>query len=165
VVIIGPFLGLIITFGEVYGWRGFLQTELVRLGRKCGVGLLGIIWVIWYWPIIWIGYNYPGRPVLGPLLMTGYTVALSYFLAYTVFKSKGVWTAAYLHALNNQAISFFLAAVVMPVSMAMSFGIGLPALKLCALVILLILPDPIWDRLASETTRTGYRSINLEVSA
>jgi membrane protease YdiL (CAAX protease family) len=143
-VIIGPLLGLIITFGEEYGWRGYLQGELVRLGRIRGVGLLGIIWGVWHWPIIWLGYNYPGQPVAGSLLMTGYTVALSYFLAYAVFKSKGLWTAAYLHALNNQAMSFFMALVVMPVSMAMSFGIGLPALALCALVVLLILRDPVW---------------------
>jgi membrane protease YdiL (CAAX protease family) len=143
-VVIGPFLGLIITFGEEYGWRGYLQSELVHLGCIRGVGLLGIIWGIWHWPIIWMGYNYPGQPVLGPLLMTGYTVALSYFLAYAVFKSKGVWTAAYLHALNNQTMSFFMVAVVTPVSMVMSFGIGIPALVLCALVILLILRDPIW---------------------
>jgi len=143
-VIIGPFLGLIITFGEEYGWRGYLQSELVHLGRIRGVGLVGIIWGVWHWPIIWMGYNYPGQPLLGPILMTGYTVALSYFLAYAVFKSKGVWTAAYLHALNNQAMSFFMVALVTPVSIAMSFGIGLPALILCALVILLILRDPIW---------------------
>ncbi len=143
-VIIGPFLGLIITFGEEYGWRGYLQSELVHLGRIRGVGLLGIIWGVWHWPIIWMGYNYPGQPVLGPLLMTAYTVALSYFLAYAVFKSKGVWTAAYLHALNNQAMSFFMVALVTPVSMVMSFGIGIPGLVLCALVILLLLRDPIW---------------------
>jgi membrane protease YdiL (CAAX protease family) len=143
-VIIGPFLGLIITFGEEYGWRGYLQSELVHLGRIRGVGLLGIIWGVWHWPIIWMGYNYPGQPLLGPLLMTGYTVVLSYFLAYAVFKSKGVWTAAYLHALNNQTMSFFMVAVVTPVSMVMSFGIGIPALVLCTLVILLILRDPIW---------------------
>jgi membrane protease YdiL (CAAX protease family) len=143
-VIIGPFLGLIITFGEEYGWRGYLQSELVHLGRIRGVGLLGIIWGVWHWPIIWMGYNYPGQPVLGSLLMTAYTVVLSYFLAYAVFKSKGVWTAAYLHALNNQAMSFFMAAVVAPVSIVMSFGIGIPGLVLCALVILLLLRDPIW---------------------
>ena len=143
-VIIGPFLGLIITFGEEYGWRGYLQGELVHLGRIRGVGLLGIIWGVWHWPVIWMGYNYPDQPVLGSLLMTGYTVVLSYFLAYAVFKSKGVWTAAYLHALNNQAMSFFVAAVVTPVSMVMSFNIGIPALVLCALVILLLLRDPIW---------------------
>ena len=143
-VIIGPFLGLIITFGEEYGWRGFLQSELVHLGRIRGVGLLGIIWGVWHWPIIWMGYNYPGQPILGSLLMTGYTVALSYFLAYAVFKSKGVWTAAYLHALNNQTMSFFMVAVVAPASMVMSFGIGIPALVLCALIVLLLLRDPVW---------------------
>jgi membrane protease YdiL (CAAX protease family) len=143
-VLIGPFLGLIITFGEEYGWRGFLQSELVRLGRIRGVGLLGIIWGVWHWPIIWMGHNYPGEPVLGSLLMTGWMVALSYFLAYAVFKSKGVWTAAYLHALSNQTLAFFMAAVVTPVSMVMSFGIGLPGLVLCALAVLLILRDPIW---------------------
>jgi membrane protease YdiL (CAAX protease family) len=108
------------------------------------VGLLGIIWGVWHWPIIWMGYNYPGQPVLGPLLMTAYTVVLAYFLAYAVFKSKGVWTAAYLHALNNQVMSFLMVAVVTPVSMVMSFGIGIPGLILSALVILLILRDPIW---------------------
>ena len=85
---------------------GFLQSELVHLGRIRGVGLLGIIWGVWHWPIILMGFNYPGQPVLGPLLMTGYTVVLSYFLAYAVFKSKGVWTAAYLHALSNQTLAF-----------------------------------------------------------
>ena len=144
VIIIGPFLGLIITFGEEYGWRGFLQGELVHLGRIRGVGLLGIIWGVWHWPIILMGFNYPGEPVLGPLLMTGYTVVLSYFLAYAVFKSKGVWTAAYLHALSNQTLAFFMTGVVMPVSIVMSFGIGIPGLVLSALVILLILRDPIW---------------------
>ncbi len=143
-VILGPILGLIITFGEEYGWRGYLQSELVRLGRIRGVGLLGIIWGVWHWPIIWLGYNYPGQPILGPLLMTAYTVVLSYFLAYAVFKSKGLWTAAYLHALNNQAMSFFMVAVVAPVNIALSFGIGIPGLILCALVVLLLLRDPIW---------------------
>jgi len=144
VIITGPILGLIITFGEEYGWRVYLQSELVHLGRVRGVGLLGIIWGVWHWPIILMGYNYPGQPVLGPLLMTAYTVVLSYFLAYAVFKSKGVWTAAYLHALNNQALSFYMVAVVTPVSMVMSFGIGIPGLVLCALVVLLILRDPVW---------------------
>jgi membrane protease YdiL (CAAX protease family) len=143
-IIIGPFLGLIITFGEEYGWRGYLQSELVHLGRIRGVGFLGIIWGIWHWPIILMGYNYPGQPVLGPLLMTAYTVALSYFLAYAVFKSKGVWTAAYLHALSNQTLAVLMVGVIMPVSIVMSFGIGIPGLVLCALVILLILRDPIW---------------------
>ncbi|MBI5294150.1 MAG: CPBP family intramembrane metalloprotease [Chloroflexi bacterium] len=143
-VVIGPFLGLIITFGEEYGWRGFLQSELIKLGRVRGVFLLGVIWGIWHWPMIWMGYNYPGQPVLGSLMMVAYCIVLAYFLAYAVFKSKGVWTAAYLHALNNQALSFFLMAAVTPINRLYSFGMGLPGLLLAALVVVLILRDPIW---------------------
>ena len=143
-VLIGPFLGLIISFGEEYGWRGFLQAELIKLGRIRGVFLLGVIWGIWHWPVIWMGFNYPGQPLLGSLFMVVYCVILAYFLAYAVFKSKGIWTAAYLHALNNQTLSFFVIAVVAPTSTLYSFGIGLPALLLGTIVVLLLLRDPIW---------------------
>ncbi len=143
-VVLGPLLGLIITFGEEYGWRGFLQSQLIRLGRVRGVLLLGVIWGAWHWPVIWMGYNYPGQPLLGSLLMVAYCVVLAFFLAYAVFKSKGVWTAAYLHALSNQTLSFFMLALVTPTSMVTSFGIGLPGLALAALVVLLLLRDPVW---------------------
>lgn len=143
-VVIGPFLGLIIAFGEEYGWRGYLQTELIRLGRVRGVLLLGVIWGIWHWPVIWMGYNYPGQPVLGSLAMVAYCIILAYFLAYAVFKSQGVWTAAYLHALNNQALSFFFLMVVAPTNILTSFGAGWPSLALGALVVLLLLRDPVW---------------------
>lgn len=146
-VILGPFLGLIISFGEEYGWRGFLQSELVKLGRVRGVLLLGVIWGIWHWPVIWMGYNYPGQPLLGSLLMVIYCVLLAYFLSYAVFKSKGIWTAAYLHALSNQSLSFFFLAVVTPSSVLYSFGMGLPALALGAIVVLLLLRDPVWKEI------------------
>jgi uncharacterized protein len=143
-VIIGPFLGLIIAFGEEYGWRGYLQTELTRLGRVRGVFLLGIIWGIWHWPVIWMGYNYPGQPIFGSIAMVVACIILAYFLAYAVFKSNGIWTAAYLHALNNQALSFFVMTMVKPNSTLFSFGIGIPSLVLGAIVVLLILRDPVW---------------------
>jgi membrane protease YdiL (CAAX protease family) len=143
-VIIGPFLGLIIAFGEEYGWRGYLQTELTRLGRIRGVFLVGVIWGIWHWPVIWMGYNYPGQPILGSIAMVVWCILLGYFFSYAVFKSHGVWTAAYLHALNNQALSFFALALVTPTSILYSFGIGVPSLVLAAIVVLLILRDPVW---------------------
>lgn len=143
-VVIGPFLGLIISMGEEYGWRGYLQTELTRLGRVRGIFLLGVIWGIWHWPIIWMGYNYPGQPVSGSLAMVVVCIILAYFLGYAVFKSKGVWTAAYLHALSNQTLSFFMLMLVKPNNLLLSFGIGLPSLALGALVVILLLRDPIW---------------------
>jgi uncharacterized protein len=143
-LIIGPFLGLIITFGEEYGWRGYLQTELTRLGRIRGVFLLGVIWGIWHWPVIWMGYNYPGQPILGSIAMVAMCIILAYFLAYAVLKSNGIWTAVYLHALSNQALNFFAMTMVMPSSMLYSFGIGVPSLVMGAIIVLLILRDPVW---------------------
>ena len=105
---------------------------------------MGVIWGIWHWPVIWMGYNYPGQPVFGSIAMVLVCIILAYFFAYAVFKSNGIWTAAYLHALNNQALSFFVMTMVMPTSVLFSFGIGLPSLALAAIIVLLILRDPIW---------------------
>jgi uncharacterized protein len=143
-MILGPFLGLIISFGEEYGWRGYLQSELTRLGRIRGVFLVGVIWGIWHWPVIWMGYNYPGQPVLGSIAMVIWCILLAYFLAYAVFKSNGIWSAAYLHGLNNQAFAFFAMTMVMPTSVLYSFGIGVPTLILGVIIVLLILRDPVW---------------------
>ena len=144
-VMIGPFLGLIIAFGEEYGWRGYLQAELTRLGRIRGVLLLGVIWGIWHWPVIWMGYNYPGQPILGSIAMVIWCILLAYIFAYAVFKSDGIWTAAYLHALNNQVVNFFVLTMVTPTSLLFSFGMGIPSFVLGAIVVLLILRDPVWN--------------------
>ncbi len=114
---VATFLGLIISFGEEYGWRGYLQTELTHLGRVRGTFLLGVIWSIWHWPVIWMGYNDPGQPILGSLAMVIWCV----ILAYAVFKSSGIWKATYLHALNNQALSFFMLTTVLPTNILSSF--------------------------------------------
>ncbi|MBT7069590.1 MAG: CPBP family intramembrane metalloprotease, partial [Anaerolineae bacterium] len=50
--IIGPLLGLVIAFGEEYGWRGYLQGELVKLGRVKGVLWVGVIWGVWHAPAV-----------------------------------------------------------------------------------------------------------------
>lgn len=143
-LLIGPFLGLIIAFGEEYGWRGFLQSELSKLGRIRGTALLGTIWGIWHWPVIWMGYNYPGQPILGSLLMVIFCIELAFFLAYAVYKSKGVWIAAFLHGLNNQTISFITIALFRPTNIISSFGIGIPGLVLGAFAVWLLLRDPLW---------------------
>ncbi len=143
-VILGPIIGLAYAFGEEYGWRGYLQSELVKLGRIRGVLLLGVIWGIWHTPVIAMGYNYPGQPILGPILMTAYTVGLAFPLAYAVFKSGSVWVAAYLHGLNNQVFGFFVVAVYTYNDAVYSFGIGIFGILCLAVVDLLILRDPVW---------------------
>jgi membrane protease YdiL (CAAX protease family) len=143
-VLLGPILGLVITFGEEYGWRGYLQGELFKLGRVRGVLLLGVIWGIWHAPLILMSYNYPGHPILGVALMTLYTIGLGIVLSFAVLKSGSVLLASFLHALANQVAAFIMIIGFKPFDTAYSFFIGFYGIALLAVAAYLILRDPIW---------------------
>ena len=144
-VLLAPFVALLLGFGEEYGWRGYLQGELIRLGKVKGILLLGVIWGVWHAPVIAMGHNYPGYPVAGIFLMIGYTVGLAFVLGYAVLKSGSVLLAAYLHALNNQVVAFFTMLVYKPNDPVFSFGVGLYGIiSLGVVVLLILLLDPLW---------------------
>ena len=92
------------TFGEEYGWRGYLLPRLLPLGEIRASVLLGVIWGVWHLPLLFAGLNYPGvNPWLAILAFTFVTVALSF--AYTWFyvaSSGSVLVAAVFHASTNQ---------------------------------------------------------------
>ena len=143
-VVLSPFVALLISFGEEYGWRGYLQGELVKLGRIKGMLLVGLIWGVWHVPVVAMGHNYPGYPVVGSLAMIVYSVGLAFVLGYAVLKSGSVWLAAFLHGINNQVLSFLIVMVYKPADPLFSFGIGLYGLLSLAVVVGLILTDPVW---------------------
>ena len=92
-----------------------------------------------------MGYNYPGHPLLGLLLMALYTTGLAIVLGYAVLKSGSILLSAYLHALNNQVVAFIAAMGFKPFDNAFSFDIGIYGIVTLAIVALLILRDPIWQ--------------------
>jgi uncharacterized protein len=143
-ILLGPVLNMLPFFGEEYGWRGFLQRSLAQIGRVRGTFLVGLVWGLWHAPLILMGYNFPEQPVLGVLLMTIFCIEMAYFLAYAVYKSKGVWTAAFLHGINNNAVAFFFGMVNNPTSNVISFGVGVYGLACLAVIVLLLLRDPLW---------------------
>jgi membrane protease YdiL (CAAX protease family) len=145
-VILGPVLALPVAFGEEYGWRGYLQGELIKMGKVRGILLVGVIWGLWHAPIIAMGHNYPGYPVFGIFLMTLYTIALGFLFGYAVLKSGSVWLAAFLHGLNNQVAAFLLAMIYMPGDPVFAFGIGLYGMIVWAIVVagLLLLDRKAW---------------------
>jgi membrane protease YdiL (CAAX protease family) len=151
-VLLAPILAIVIALGEEYGWRGYLQSELLKLGRVRGVLLLGVIWGAWHWPIILMGFNYPDHPLLGLVLMALYTTGLAVVLGYAVLRSGSVLLAAYLHALNNQVAAYIVALGFRPFDTAFSFGIGIYGIATLAVVALLILRDPIWRGRGSNLT-------------
>jgi uncharacterized protein len=104
-VLISPILNSPATFGEEFGWRAYLQPKLMPLGGRKAVLWIGLIWGVWHWPVIFMGYeygfSYPGYPWLGPLLFIYITFGLGIFLGWLALRSKSVWPAVIGHAAIN----------------------------------------------------------------
>jgi membrane protease YdiL (CAAX protease family) len=92
------------TFGEEYGWRGYLLPRLLPLGEIRASVLLGVIWGVWHLPLLLAGLNYPGVNVwLAIIIFTFVTVALSFTYTWFYVASSGsVLVAAVYHASTNQ---------------------------------------------------------------
>jgi len=140
----GSILGLVVAFGEEYGWRGFLQSQLIRLGKKRGVLILGLIWGAWHYPVIWMGHNYPGQLVAGTVMMTIFCVLLAYVIGHAMLKTGSIWLAAFIHAIIDQTFNFFNGMVYAPKDQIFSFGIGIYGMVTLAVVVFFLLRDPIW---------------------
>ncbi len=103
--ILAPVINAFFTFGEEFGWRGYLQPKLMGLGPRRAMVVLGIIWGVWHWPVILMGHNYgldyPGAPVLGPLAMVWFTLMVGTFLGWLTLRGRSVWPAVIGHAAVN----------------------------------------------------------------
>lgn len=107
-ILLAPLLNAISTFGEEFGWRGYLLPKLIPLGTRKAILLTGLVWGVWHWPVILMGYNYGldyfGSPFLGPLAMVWFTLVLGVFFGWLTVKSHSVWPAVIAHgALNGIA--------------------------------------------------------------
>lgn len=104
-LLLAPLVNSWATFGEEFGWRGYLQPRLMPLGGRRAMLAMGLIWGIWHWPIILMGHNYgldyPGSPFLGPLAMVWFTFTLGTFLGWLTLRAASVWPAVIGHAAIN----------------------------------------------------------------
>lgn len=142
-LLFGTVISFGVGFGEEYGWRGYLQSELFKLGRVRGVLLLGVIWGVWHWPTVLMGHTYPGHPLFGMLLFLLNGICLSIVLGYAVLRSGSVLLAAFLHALIDVYYLQITNLGLLPFDNAFSF-IGIYGFVPLGIVALLVLRDPIW---------------------
>jgi len=102
---IGPVINTVFAFGEEFGWRGYLLPKLLPLGARRATLLVGVVWGVWHWPLIAMGYNYgvgyAGAPVTGMLAMCWFTVVVGVFLAWVTLREGSVWPAALAHGALN----------------------------------------------------------------
>jgi len=103
-LIAAPFINSIAAFGEEWGWRGYLLPHLMPLGKWKAYLLVGVIWGLWHAPLIAIGFNYPGTPVLGIVMMVLLTTALGIFINEMTLHYQSAILAGWIHGVfNSQA--------------------------------------------------------------
>ena len=73
------------------------------LGKAKAYLALGIVWGLWHAPLILVGFNYPGYPVLGIVWMAALTTALGIFINEMTLRYKSSVLAGSIHgAFNGQ---------------------------------------------------------------
>lgn len=99
---VGIFINGFATLTEELGWRGWLYHRWrAKLGFWPLSLIVGAIWGIWHAPLIVMGYNYTGMPVLGPFLMIGFCVLISPWLFFVRERYNNVFAASFFHGTLN----------------------------------------------------------------
>ncbi|MEA5388170.1 CPBP family intramembrane glutamic endopeptidase [Haloarculaceae archaeon H-GB2-1] len=112
---LGPVINALFAFGEEFGWRGYLLPKLLPLGARRAVVAHGLVWGVWHWPLIAMGYEYgfgyPGAPWAGPLVFLVFTVSVGTVLAWLTVGSGSVWPATLAHGAVNAVAGIGVAFV------------------------------------------------------
>lgn len=102
---LGVLITSVFTFGEEFGWTGYLLVRLLPLGRWRAALIYGAIWGFWHAPIIAGGYNYPGYPVIGVVMMCVLTTAFALTQTALRLRFDSVMLTSFFHAsINTQGL-------------------------------------------------------------
>jgi CAAX protease family protein len=104
--LIAPGINALFAFGEEWGWRGFLLPRLLPLGQWPALLLTGVLWGLWYSPVILLGYDYPFHPKFGVILMTIFCVIFGILLGWLRLTTGSIWPAAIGHGALNAVGGF-----------------------------------------------------------
>lgn len=100
-------IAMFLMLGEEFGWRAYLLPKLMPLGPRKAVVLVGVIWAVFHWPAILMGFEYGvgywGAPVVGLLLFVLIGIFASAVFAWVTLRSGSVWPACIAHVSNNGA--------------------------------------------------------------
>jgi len=151
---LAPVLNSIFALGEELGWRGFLLPSLLPLGRWKAIVITNIIWGFWHAPAILQGLNYPGRPVVGVLMMVVFCLLMGTILSWLYLQTRSPWTPAFAHGSLNATAGLpmlFLTDVDISIGGTVSSLIGW--IGLAAFVAWLIFSRRLSEELPSEKGR------------
>ncbi len=146
-VLAGATLNGILALTEELGWRGYLWSQWRPLGFWRLSVLTGILWGVWHAPIIAAGYNYPGEPVRGPLMMTGFTLLICPLIGRLRERAGSVLAASIFHGVLN-AVASVCVLMVAADSVFLNGILGFPGFVVLAFAnLVLIWSDRKSDRI------------------
>jgi uncharacterized protein len=147
-ILIAPIVNSVATFGEEFGWRGYLLPKLMPMGGRNAAIVMGIIWGIWHWPIIAMGheygFDYPAFPWLGFVTFLWFTVSASIFLSWVTLRTGTIWPAVIGHSAINGIAGvsvLFLSVKTQPPLLLGPLPVGFIGAMGFALLALIILVD------------------------
>lgn len=122
----GPFMDIIFSFCEMYGWYGFLFPKLCEFSSPLKASAIsGFAWGIWYTPLVWMGYNYGldynGYPITGVCAIVAFCVLVGFIFSYYTYKIKSVFPAVIM---RSALTAFSSAGVLFDVSISPNPFIG-----------------------------------------
>ncbi len=148
----GVLITSLFTFGEEFGWTGYLLVRLLPLGRWRAALIYGGIWGLWHAPIIAGGYNYPGYPVLGPVVMCLLTIAFALTQTALRLRYDSVYLTSFFHAgINTHGLGILpmFVAGVSPVLGGVTGVVGIVTFMVLGVWLLARTPESQAGRVAS----------------
>jgi hypothetical protein len=103
VALIGPLINMFGTLTEELGWRGYMLTQMAEQNFWTRHLTIGFFWGMWHAPVIVAGYNYPGEPVFGPLMFTGFCMLISPIIGLLSERGRSVLAGGLFHGTLNAA--------------------------------------------------------------
>lgn len=124
--------------GEEVGWRGLLVPALSEnLGFTHVALLSGLLWSMWHWPIMFLGfYGNTATPLAFQIVaITVCLVSMSCVMAYIRYKSDSLWPAVTFHMSHNVFLQKFFSPMTesgdATVWFADEFGLAVPLVAAC----------------------------------
>jgi hypothetical protein len=158
---LGVLVTSVFTFGEEFGWTGYLLVLLFPLGRWRAALIYGAIWGLWHAPIIAGGYNYPGYPVTGAVMMCALTIAFALTQTALRLRFDSVLLTSFFHAsINNQGLGVLpmLVIGVSPILGGITGLVGVVVFGALGTWLLARTPEPLAQRLADNSMNSGETS-------
>jgi len=132
--------GIITGFGEEFGHRGFMYTQLRKHGLLFSLLVGGLIWFAWHLPLQFVipktnDFN-TIQTILNYFIMAIGGICTFIYLVYVFEKSQSIWVVSLAHiVLNNASAAFsylviiqnkFLANIGLTITMliVLFFGVG-----------------------------------------